>query len=118
MTMSFAARLPERTRDEDEHFIAAIGIRDEHGETRWTFGARCSERGWKPFARSRAAARRFPGRLSVDRTTVRLTIPWSAVNGPHRFEWVASGSWVRTVAGIPSYSIDSAPNGDSARFPS
>ncbi len=118
MTMSFAAELPERTRDENEQFIAAISIRDKDGDARWTFGARCSDRGWKPFARSRNKRRRFPGRLSIDATTVRLTIPWSAVKGPHRFEWIASGSWVRTVQDIPSYSVDAAPNGDNAHFPS
>jgi hypothetical protein len=94
--------------------VTAMAFQMSEDES-YAFGAQGTQEGWKAYAgnqkqESGKRAQRFPGRLQVSGNRIVMTVPWSYVGGPRRFEWFSNSTWFSSVANTTHYSYDPVPN--------
>lgn len=117
VTIVFRGQLPQKMPDEQTYMVAGFGLTGPKDESQgYAFGASADAEGWTPYGGGKDS-REFPGEFSISGDTIVFVIPWSAIGGPHAFEWYAQSSWFKSLAGTTHYSLDAVPNDGPAKYP-
>ncbi|MGH2807490.1 MAG: hypothetical protein ACRDKT_09450 [Actinomycetota bacterium] len=116
ITLSFDGEVPERL-PKDTFMVFGFAVSGRREGEGYAFGVNGTEEGWQPYSGYKGEARKFPGTFEIQGRDVVMVLPWSAVEGPRRFEWYANSSWFSQVAGQDMYAFDPVPNENAGRFP-
>ena len=115
-TLTFGGDVPERL-PEDTYMVMGLGVSGRNKEEGFAFGINGDHKGWRPYSGAKGEPSKFPGTFDIDGNQVIVVMPWSAVEGPRKFEWYANASWFQQIANQSRYSFDPIPNKEAARFP-
>lgn len=115
LTLALAGDVPEKMPDDKTFMIVAWNIGGDKKHKSMGFSAQADTEGWKVTAGSSTGEpKKFTGSFEIVKNRVVITIPWSFVGGPRRFEWSTASTWSSTSEGKSNSSADNIPN---ARFP-
>ena len=116
MTLTLDGTAPQKMPTPQTYFIMAFGITGDDDEG-YSFGAQCTDKGWKEYAGGKDDASGFPGTFAVEDNTIKMTIPWDYIGGPRAFEWYAASNWFQQTGQITHYRVDLVPNEGTSKFP-
>jgi hypothetical protein len=115
-TLKFNGQVPDKMEDDKTYMVIgwAMSMGDEEN---YAFSARGSQEGWETFAAKRNEAPKFPGSFEIQGDSIVIQVPWTFLDGPRAFNWYASSSWFKSLAGTTHYLFDSVPNEEAGSFP-
>ncbi len=116
-TMNFAGDIPSAMPDKNTYMVIGIGLSGRKENETYALGAQATHEGWKAYAGGKGGATDFPGTFNISGAQITMTIPWSYIDGPHRFDWYANSSWFQSVGQVSSYIFDPVPNEGPGKFP-
>lgn len=98
------ARMPDKDTD------LAIGFQLATSGKKYYVSAEETENGWTAYL-TQGKARQNLSAPQVSGSSIRITVPASALGGAQRLDWRVESSWLKSTLVSTDYAFDDAPNG-------